>query len=306
MNRIVVSGASGDLGRRITDLLLQEISPEQLTLTTRSPQKLTERVQKGVAVFQANYRDRDALERAYRGGDVLMLISGLDVTHRVPEHRNAINAAKAAGIKHVVYTSVAGIHPRNPTLSASDHIITEADLRASGLDFTVLRNATYAEVLPEIVVGTAVRTGKWYQVQGAGRLAPVSKTDVARCASRILQDPGFHAGAVYEISGPELLTFRQIVAIASKSTGTPIEYIEVTPEQRFEIWDALGVPRKYSDTMAAHPDAHMWASEELVSAEVAFGQGFHGILTDHVSFITGRQPRPLAEVFDESWRSRGK
>jgi NAD(P)H dehydrogenase (quinone) len=297
MGRIAVSGASGDLAGRVTTLLLERIAPQDLILLTRTPGKLAGLAAAGVKVFQGNHDDAPALEVALRGAEVLMLISGLDVTHRVPQHRNAINAARRAGIKHVVYTSVAGIHPKNPTLSASDHIVTEADLRASGLGYTVLRNATYAEVFPTVAAGPAIRTGKWYQVRGNGRLAPVSKADIARCATACLLNPGFHNGAVYEISGPELFTFRQIVAMTAEVYGKPIEYIEVTPEERFAIWDSLGVPRRYSADMQAHPDAHFWTSEEMVSAEVAFGQGYHAILSDHVEFITGMKPLTLREVF---------
>jgi NAD(P)H dehydrogenase (quinone) len=297
MTKIAISGASGDLGRRITAELLEAVTPEDLTLVTRTPEALQQHATQGVRVCQANYNDPTALTSAYRGIDVLMLISGLDVTHRVPEHRNAIHAARSAGVRHIVYTSVAGIHPRNPTLSASDHIATESDLRSCGLSYTVLRDATYSEVFPTIVAPSALRAGKWFQVQGKGRLAPVSKADIARCAAVILRDADFHAGATYEITGPELLTFREIAALTAEVYGSPIEFIEVSEAERFAIWDSLGVPRRYSETMSAHPDAHMWTSDELVSAEVAFGQGYHGILSDHVEFITGRKPLSLREVY---------
>jgi len=164
MTKIVVSGASGDLGRRITSLLLDHIGPEHVTLVTRTPEKITADLPSGVRVLQGDYRDRDALIAAYQGGDVLMLISSLDVAKRVPEHRNAIEAAKIAGIRHVVYTSCGGIHPKNPVPSVSDHIVTERDLQASGLGHTILRNQTFAEVFPTIAAPAVVESGKWYQV----------------------------------------------------------------------------------------------------------------------------------------------
>jgi NAD(P)H dehydrogenase (quinone) len=297
MGRIVVSGASGDLARRITKILLEKLPPGDLTLVTRTPQNLAERKAQGVNVFAGSYNAPDALEAAYQGAETLMLISGLDVTHRVPEHRNAINAARKAGIRHIVYTSVAGIHPRNPTLSASDHIVTEADLRSSGLDYTALRNATYAEVFPTIAAAPALRAGKWHHLEGHGRLAPVSKRDIALCAATCLLDPQPHAGAVYEITGPELVTFRQITALTAEVYGVPIEYVPQTVEGRYAFFDALGVPRTYSDTMNAHPDSHLWCSEEMVTAEIAFEQGFHGILSDHVEYITGKKPYSLREVY---------
>lgn len=303
MSRIVVSGASGDLGRRVTALLLEKIAPGQLTLVTRSPANLSQRAAQGVRVCAGDYNDTAALEQAYQGCDTLFLISGLAVTRRVPEHRNAIDAAKKAGVKHIVYTSVAGIHPKNPTLSASDHIQTEADLRASGLGYTILRNATYAEIFPTIAAAPALATGKWIQAAGEGCMAPVSKEDIARSAACCLLNPAFHDGAVYEITGPEMLNFREITAMASEAYGVPIEYVPVTPEERLAFFDSQGVPRTYDESMAASADGHMWASDEMVSADIAFAQGFHAIMSHHVEFLTGQKPLSLRTVFE---RCKGK
>jgi NAD(P)H dehydrogenase (quinone) len=298
MNKIVVSGASGDLGRRIVAQLLERISPADLSVVTRTPEKLGELAKAGVAVHAGDYNDPAALEKAYAGSDTLMLISGLAITKRVPEHRNAINAAKAAGIKHIVYTSVAGIHPRNPTLSATDHIVTEGDLRDSGLGYTIMRNATYAEVFPTIAVQPALRSGQWNQAAGEGVMAPVSKRDIALCAAICLIEPELHSGATYEISGTEFFSFRQIAAMAAQVYQVPIEYVPVTPEQRYAIFDAMGIPRQYSDDMVAHPDAHVWPSEEMVTADIAWSMGFHAIMSHHVRFITGKDPYTLREVFE--------
>ena len=156
MAKIAISGASGDLGRKIAARVLEQRDPGDVVLISRTPDQLRDRAAQGVKVFAGDYNDPAALERAYAGCETLMLISGLSVTKRVPEHRNAIASAKKAGVKHIVYTSVAGIHPRNPTLSASDHIQTEADLRTCGLGFTALRNATYAEVFPTVAAVPAL------------------------------------------------------------------------------------------------------------------------------------------------------
>ena len=298
MRRIAISGASGDLGRRITAELMQRLQPHELVLVTRTPGKLADRMAQGAAVHPGDYNDPVALDAAYQGCDTLMLISGLDVTKRVPEHRNAIAAARKAGITHIVYTSVAGIHPRNPTLSATDHIVTERDLRDSGLGYTALRNATYAEVLATIATQPALRTGKWFQIEGNGMLAPVSKRDIALVAATCLMEPARHDGAVYEISGPELVTFRDIAAIASDVHGLPIAYVGMTPDERYAMLDAMGVPRTYDKAMAAHPDAHLWCSEEMVTADIAFQADYHAILSHHVHFITAKQPYTLREVFE--------
>jgi NAD(P)H dehydrogenase (quinone) len=298
LTKYVISGASGSLGGKITERLLEKILAENLTLTTRTPEKLDALAQRGVTVHAADYNDPAALERAYAGSDVLMLISSMAVTKRVPEHRNAINAAKKAGIKHIVYTSTAGIHPQNPTLSASDHIVTEDDLRHCGIGYTIMRNACYAEVFPTVAAQPVLRTGEWVQVEGNGRLAPVSKHDIARTAVACLLDPARHDGAVYEITGPELVSFRDIAAMTSEVYGVPITYTSVSVEARYAMLDAMGVPRTYSEGMDGHPDAHLWCSEEMVTADIAFQAGYHAILTHHVEFITGQKPANLRTVFD--------
>lgn len=302
-HKIVVSGASGDLGRKVTALLLKSIPPADLTLVTRSPVKLEDRAQQGVRVMPGDYNNPEQLRAAYAGSDTLLLISGLDVTNRVPEHRNAIEAARSAGIRHIVYTSVAGIHPRNPTLSASDHIVTENDLHQCGLAYSIMRNQTYAEVFPTIAAQPVLRTGEWVQVEGSGHLAPVSKLDIARCAAAMLLAPEQHRNATYEITGPELVTFRDIAALTAEVYETPIRYVELSVEERYARFDAMGIPRSYSDDMQAHPDAHMWCSDEMVTADIAFQQDFHAIMSRHVHFITGQEPETLREVYA---RCKGK
>ncbi|MGX7895961.1 NAD(P)H-binding protein [Tsuneonella sp. HG222] len=298
MTKVVVSGASGDMGKRITRALLARIPASHLTLTTRTPEKVRDSVPDDVAIFQADYRDRKALENAYQGGDVLMLISSLDVTHRVPEHRNAIAAAKAAGVRHIVYTSCGGIHPRNPVPSVSDHIVTERDLQTSGLGHTILRNQTYAEVFPTLAAPAVIPLGVWHQAAGEGRFAPVSKRDITACAVACLLDPAWHDGAVYEITGPQLLGYREIAQISGEAFGVDIQYEPVSVLERFRQLDEMRVPRKFSDDMPTHEFAQRWCSEEMVGQDVGFAGNFYAILTDHVEMITGKKPIPLREVYE--------
>lgn len=295
--RIVVSGASGDLGRRITRALLERVPAENLTLVTRTPERLADETPSGVQIRRGDFRVPESLAQAYHGNDALMLISGMDVSNRVPQHKSAIDAAKSAGIQHIVYTSTAGVHPQNPTLSAQDHIRTERDLHDSGLSFTILRNQSYSEVFPTIAVKPALENGKFHHVEGNGSLAPVSKQDITACAVECLLDQARHGGAVYEITGAELVTFRQIVKMMSRYYDRPIEYVGQTVEERYAYFDALGVPRRYREGMASHPHAHLWCSEEMVTAEMAFEADFHALLSHHVRFITGRDPAPLDEIF---------
>ncbi|MFI6310083.1 NAD(P)H-binding protein [Nocardia fusca] len=298
MSRIVISGASGDLGRRVTALLANADSRHELTLVTRTPDKLARRTLHEATVRHGDYQDPDSLDTAYEGGDVLFLISGLNLGRRIPEHRNAIAAARRAGIRHIVYTSVGGVNPGNPALSAKDHYQTELDLRGSGINYTIMRNSLYSEIVSKILVEPATATGVITQATGTGFLAPVAKDDVARCAADCLLTPGRHAGAVYEITGAELLDFDTIARIASSVYGVPIAYEEVTADQRLAFFDSVGIPRTYDPNMPPSPDGHLWASDELVSAEVAVAEGYQAVLSHHVKLITGREPESLQSVME--------
>ncbi|MCR3721983.1 MULTISPECIES: NAD(P)H-binding protein [Prauserella salsuginis group] len=300
MSRIVVSGASGDLGRRVTDLLLRADPNRELTLVSRTPDKLAHHTGPGILLREGDHRKLELLEAAYQGGDVLFLISGLNLGRRVEEHRNVIAAAQKAGIRHIVYTSVGGVQRRNPALSAIDHYQSELDLRVSGLEYTFLRNALYAEIVSNILVAPGADTGRMEQATGDGYLAPVSKANVARSAAACLLDPEAHAGAVYEITGPELLNFERIAAIGTEVYGRPIEYVPITAEERLAFYDSIGIPRTYDPDMPPSPDGHMWASDELVTAEIAIAKGYQAIQSRHVEQITGHEPEPLRTVMERA------
>lgn len=161
-----------------------------------------------------------------------------------------------------------------------------------------MRNACYAEVFPTVAAQPVLRSGEWVQVEGDGKLAPISKNDIARTAVACMLNPTRHDGAAYEVTGPDLVSFRDIAAMASEVYGVPIRYVPVSVEERYAMLDAMGVPRQYAEGMDGHPDAHLWCSDEMVTADVAFQAGYHGILTHHVEFITGQKPRSLREVFE--------
>lgn len=304
MAKVVISGASGDLGRRVTQELLKTMKPQDLRLTTRTPEKLHATLPAGVEVLPADYNNPEQLELAYAGCDTLMLISATFLGHRVNEHRNAITAAKKAGVRQIVYTSYAGIHPQTPNRAARDHIVTEGDIQASGLEYTILRDGNYSNWVYEISIMPALENGEWISVAGEGRFAPVDKEDVVRCVAAVLRDPQYHSGAIYEISGPELFTFRQIAELAQEVFNNPFKISEVTTEERQQIWDALGIPRTRESHDALHPDADWFASDELVSGEAAISKyGYQGILSDHVWMLTGRRPRTLRSYLEEVARN---
>jgi NAD(P)H dehydrogenase (quinone) len=293
MSRIVINGASGQLGRSIVENLAQHMSPEMLTLVSRTPEALADWAAKGARVAKGDYRDPDSLDAAYAGADTLMMISGLDIRHRVPQHANAIAAAQKAGIGHIVYTSVSGVHPLNRTPSSGDHVATEKMLRESGLGFTCLRNQAYSEFMT-MMAEVPLRTGKWYHVGERGLFSPVTRADIALCASTILLAPQRHDGVAYEITGPELISFQELARRFSNLYNRLIDYVPLTAEGMYARFDELGAPR-IGDPRAIDPP-FCFGSEELVENYVAWDELFHATLSHHVELITGKPATPLGEV----------
>jgi len=297
--RIAVTGASGHYGRSLTELLLARVRPSDLILVTRRPERLKGAAERGVEVRYGDFDRPDSLPAAFAGSERLLLISTLAVgPRRRRQHRAAIEAATAAGVRHLVYTSSTGIHPRTPSLAVLDHVFTEDAIRKSGLTFTFLRDAQYAEVIATMLAPPAVASGNWSMSTGKGCMAFVSKQDCVASAAVVLTTDG-HEGAVYEITGPELHTFAEAAALAAEISGRPIAYADISHEERLKQFDALGVPREYVEGMVNADDTGVWGSEEMVSYERAIRQGYFSVCSHHVELLTGHRAKSLREVFLE-------
>jgi len=294
---ILVTGASGNFGRKLTDLLLQKVPASELILVTRNPSALAAVAACGVQVRAGDFDKPDSLSRAFAGADKILLISTLAVgPRRQRQHRAAIETAVAAGVKHIAYTSSLGIHPRNPSLAVADHMLTEDLLRRSGVAFTFLRDAQYAEVIATMLAPMALQTGKWVMSAGEGCMPFVSKQDCIASAAAVLTTPG-HEGAVYEITGPALYTFREAAALAAEIGGRPVEYASVSHEEKLAFFDAAGIPREYVEGETNSDGTGVWGSEEMVSYERAIRRGYFSICSRHVEMLTGHPARSLRDVY---------
>lgn len=301
--KFVISGASGTLARLITEELAAKIPASDLILSTRNPAALEDWAARGAKVVRGDHSDLNSLKAGYEGGRRLMVISGLNIGQRIQEHSNAIEAAKAVGIEHITYTSVAGVHPANPTPSAKEHLATERMLWASGLSFTALRDQLYSELLYEQLKDIALPTGKWLHVGDKGSISPVSRADIAASAAAIMLAPEKHDRVVYEMTGPERLTYREIAQIGARVFGKPIEYIPVSPEQMHEMLAKMGAKREPDPTSDFPPVRY--GSDELVNQYIANDEGYLDILSHHVEFLTGRKPHSLESVLQTLIASRG-
>jgi NAD(P)H dehydrogenase (quinone) len=294
---IVISGASGAFGRMAAKRLLTKIDPSQLVLVTRNPASLSEFAARGVTVRFGDFDQRDSLREAFQGAEKLLLISTLDVgKRRRRQHENAIVGAVQADVGHVIYTSSVGIHPRSPAYVIEDHLFTEEALRRSGLDYTFMRDAQYAEVITTMIAPPAVASGEWFSSAADGCMAFVSKQDCVESAVAVLTSSG-HEGAVYEITGPELLSFGDCARIAAEVTGKPIKFHNVSHEVMQARFDAAGVPRRHIEG-TLHEAAGAWGSEEMMSYERAIREGYFAVASHHVKLLTGRPARSLREVYE--------
>jgi NAD(P)H dehydrogenase (quinone) len=282
--RLAITGASGQLGRRTAELVLARHAPRSVILATRNPEALGELAARGADVRYADFDDPASLRQAFAGAERVLLISANDLQRRVAQHRAAIDAAQTAGVKHVIYTSGSKPAPPNPAVVAPSHYATEQALAASGLTWTVLRNSLYADYQ----VGeakTAVASGSLVHNRGAGRVAYVAREDCAAAAAAVLLQGG-HAGAIYDITGPEPYTADTLAALYSELGGRRVEARSID--------DAALIASLVGDATA---NEHLRYGAELVASfGRAIREGYLDVCTDAVAKLTGQRARTLAEV----------
>jgi NAD(P)H dehydrogenase (quinone) len=296
--KIVITGASGQYGRAATDRLIEQGLAGQLILITRTPAKLADRVAQGCTVRYGDYDKPETMAAAVQGADKMLLISATRVGARVIQHKAAIDAAAAAGVKHVLYTSFIGIDdPANPAEVRHDHIETEKAMRASGMAWTMLRDAHYADAMILMAGPNVLATGRWYSNSGDGREAMVWRDDCVASAVAALTTPG-HENKVYNITGPDLQSFDEVAALITQVTGCPVEHVKVDDEGQYAIFDAMGIPRRPVDDQ--YVSGIPWNSDDMVSFGRAIREGFLAMRTDDVERLTGRPARSVRQMIEDN------
>lgn len=271
-----VTGATGELGRRVARAVAAQGTPQRLLV--RTPARAPELP--GAEVAACHYADDDRSRAALAGVETLFMVSGAEAEDRLAQHRAFIDAAAAAGVRHVVYTSFYGASEHCTFTLGRDHFHTEEHLRASGMAFTFLRDNLYLDFLPHLVGDDGVIRGP----AGDGRVAAVTRDDVAACAVAVLGDPGAHAGATYDLTGPEALSLAEVAAVLTAHLGTEVTYHDETVEEAYASrrrWPA--------------PD---WQYDAWVSTYTAIAAGELAGVTDDVARLTGRPPTGLAAYLD--------
>lgn len=227
---IVVTGASGQLGRLVIEALLKKLPANEVVAAVRHPEKVADLAARGVQVRQADYDQPASLASAFKGADKLLLISASEVGRRVPQHRAVIEAAKAAGVGLLAYTSI--LHAdTSPLPLAAEHQETESLIRASGLPAVLLRNGWYSE---NYLAGvpTALQYGVVLGSAGEGRIASAARADYAEAAAAVLMLDN-QAGRIYELAGDQAYTLGDLAREISLQSGKAVAYQNL-PESEFK------------------------------------------------------------------------
>lgn len=275
---IAVTGATGQLGALALEALLKNVNANELIAIVRNPAKAEGLAQKGVNVRKADYTDQAAFTAALAGVDKLLLISSSEVGQRAAQHRNVINAAKAAGVKFIAYTSL--LHADSSPLALRlEHVETENMLAESGIPFTLLRNGWYSENYLASAPA-ALEHGVFIGAAGEGKIASATRADYAAAAARVVSEDG-HAGNVYELAGDEAWTLSELAAELSKQSGKPVVYQNLSEADFAAALKSAGLPEAFADLLA--------------DSDVGASKG--GLFDDSrtLSKLIGRPTTPIAE-----------
>ncbi|WP_246572612.1 SDR family oxidoreductase [Kineosporia corallincola] len=244
---IVVTAATGQLGRLvIQDLLAKGVTPGDIVAGGRNPEKLSELAASGVRVQTVDYDQPQTLAAAFDGADRVLFVSGSEPGRRIPQHKNVIDAAKAAKVGLIAYTGIANAGTTTMKL-ASDHLATEAALKASGLPTVLLRHGWYFENYTA-QIPVYLEQGAVTGAAGGGRISAATRADFAGADVAALLNAG--GGEVYEMGGDESFTLSELAAEVSRQTGKPVVYNDVPTDTFAEILAGVGLPAPLPQILA--------------------------------------------------------
>jgi NAD(P)H dehydrogenase (quinone) len=275
---IVITGASGQLGRLIVDELLKSVPASELVAAVRSPEKMDDFAKMGVQVRQADYYRPDMLDAAFSGAGKVLLISSSEVGQRVPQHANVIAAAKKAGVGILAYTSI--LHAdTTPLMLGLEHKQTEAMLAKADIPYVVLRNGWYTENYAA-GIPVALQHGTVFGSAGEGRISSAARADYAAAAAVLLSED--QAGKVYELAGDDAYTLAEFAGEVARHSGKSVIYQDMPEAEYANVLKGVGFP----DGMA----------QLLADSDTGASKG--GLFDDSktLSQLIGRPTTPMSEV----------
>jgi NAD(P)H dehydrogenase (quinone) len=242
---IGITGATGHLGRLVVQRLKTHVPASDLVALVRTPAKAADL---GIAVREADYDRPDTLVRALKGIDTLMFISASEIGKRLAQHHNIIEAAKKAGVKRIVYTSL--LHADNSPINlASEHLPTENEIKASGIPYTILRNGWYTENYTGSI-GGALAGGAFIGSAGEGKVSSAARADYADAAVAAVTGTG-HEGKTYELAGDTSWTLADLAAEISRQSGKSIPYRNLPEAEYAKALEGFGLPKPIAGAIAS-------------------------------------------------------
>lgn len=278
--KLLVTGATGQLGSLVVEALLKTVPADQLAVSVRDPKKAEHLTARGVDVRQADFTSPTSLATAFAGIDKLLLISSSD-GDRVAQHTAAIEAAKAAGVSFIVYTSAPNAQESSFFL-VNDHRATENAIIASGIPYSILRNNWYLENEAGSIKGAAAGA-PWLTVGGSGKVGWALRQDYAEAAANVLTSTG-HENKTYELAG-KLITYDELAAITAEVLDKDVPVQHVDEATYSEAMKAAGVPEPVIPF--------------LVGVQVAIANGSLAVDSNDLEALLGRKATPLREGIAE-------
>lgn len=276
---IVVTGATGQLGRLVIASLLKKTPASNIVAAVRNVEKAKDLAAQGVQIRQADYSQPASWDTALKGANKVLLISSSEIGQRAQQHKAVIDAAKRAGVQLLAYTSV--LHADTSVLGlAGEHQETEADIRASGLPAVILRNGWYTENYA-MGIPTALSLGSVFGCAGDGRIASAARADYAEAAAVVLTSEG-QAGKTYELAGDSAYTLGEFAAEISRQSGKAISYVDLPETEYKKALLGAGLPEFLAELLAN--------SDTGVSKGALFDDG------KQLSKLIGRPTTALATV----------
>lgn len=275
---LAVTGSTGQLGALVARVLAGVGQPQRLLVrdAARAPD-----LPGAVAVVSA-YADPALARSSLEGVKTLFMVSASEAEDRLRTHFAFVDAAAAAGVRHIVYTSFFGASADCTFTLGRDHYATEERIKAAGLDYTILRDNFYLDFLPLLTGEDGVIRGP----AGEGVMAAVARADIARCAAAVLRDPALHVGRTYDLTGPEDISLQRAAELLTEGTGRSISYRNETVEEAYASRAPYGAPG--------------WQVDAWVSTYTAIANGELAGPTSDVHALTGREPLGLADFLTEA------
>lgn len=294
MSKIIVTGVDGNFGGHVVETISKLVNKNDLILTCPFEKGLAPFKAAGYDARVANFNHYEGLEEAFRGGDVILIISSPFVgKKRQNAHKNAVDAAKTVGVKKVVYISLVNARDsKNPSIEKIDHAYTEEYVESVGIDYIFLRNSQYAEAM---ITSYLTSNGVMVSCQGDGKMSYISRIDCALAAAYALTKEDIHK-TVLNINGPESLTLAEFVAMGNKETGMNVTLKDTTEDDVYATFDAIGVPRNTNGDFQQDSPAP-YSSDGMVTFARAIRLDKMSAHTDDFEKLTGQKARTVSYMF---------